>query len=111
MEMPLGSSVMLAAILATTQWVQPRPPVGASGSWIVTRKLLLPLGAPCQTRCGETLPPLQPKPLNTCSCATRSCLKSSPWTLNSAAAAVDVATDMTLNSANTATVGEIALCI
>jgi hypothetical protein len=34
---------------------------------MVTAKLLLPLGAPLQLSAGETLLPVQPKPLNTCS--------------------------------------------
>jgi hypothetical protein len=33
----------------------------------VTAKLLVPLGAPLQLKAGEMLPPVQPKPLNTCS--------------------------------------------
>src|ERR1700739_1798552 len=32
-------------------------------------RLLVPLGAPLQLSAGERLPPLQPKPLNTCSLA------------------------------------------
>src|ERR1700746_2304811 len=34
---------------------------------MLTAKLLVPLGAPFQLKAGETLPPAQPKPLNTCS--------------------------------------------
>ena len=34
---------------------------------MLTAKLLVPLGAPLQLKAGETLPPAQPKPLNTCS--------------------------------------------
>src|ERR1700716_3333648 len=36
---------------------------------MLTAKLLVPLGAPLQLKAGETLPPVQPKPLNTCSLA------------------------------------------
>ena len=36
---------------------------------MLTAKLLVPEGAPLQLRAGETLPPVQPKPLNTCSLA------------------------------------------
>src|SRR5271169_2641344 len=36
---------------------------------MLTAKLLVPLGAPLQLRPGETLPPVQPNPLNTCSLA------------------------------------------
>src|SRR6185312_1611753 len=36
---------------------------------MVTAKLLVPLGAPLQFKAGETLPLVQPKPLNTCSLA------------------------------------------
>ena len=53
----------------TTQCHQPLP-VGASGSYMLTAKLLVPVGAPLQFSAGETLLPLQPKPLNTCSLAT-----------------------------------------
>src|SRR3954471_17165884 len=63
---PFGNDVVPAGILNTTQCHQPLP-VGASGSYMVTAKLLVPLGAPLQLRAGETLPPVQPKPLNTCS--------------------------------------------
>src|SRR5689334_4784744 len=55
-------------MLNTTQCHQPLP-VGASGSYMVTAKLLVPVGAPLQLSAGETLPPVQPKPLNTCSLA------------------------------------------
>src|SRR5579859_6763627 len=34
---------------------------------MLTAKLLVPLGAPLQLKAGETLAPVQPKPLNTCS--------------------------------------------
>src|SRR5580704_383938 len=34
---------------------------------MLTAKLLVRLGAPLQLKSGETLPPVQPKPLNTCS--------------------------------------------
>src|SRR5665213_3956330 len=36
---------------------------------MLTARLLVPLGAPLQLSSGETLPPVQPKPLNTCSLA------------------------------------------
>ena len=36
---------------------------------MLTAKLLVPLGAPLQLRAGEILPPVQPKPLKTCSLA------------------------------------------
>src|SRR5258708_38876973 len=36
---------------------------------MLTAKLLVPLGAPLQLNAGETLSPVQPKPLNTCSLA------------------------------------------
>src|ERR1700730_12924578 len=63
---PLGSDVVPGGILNTTQCHQPLP-VGASGSNMWTAKLLVPLGAPLQFRLGETLLPVQPKPLNICS--------------------------------------------
>src|SRR6478736_1392678 len=65
---PLGNDVVPGGILNTTQCHQPLP-VGASGSYMVTAKLLAPLGAPLQFSAGATLPPVQPKPLNTCSLA------------------------------------------
>jgi len=34
---------------------------------MLTAKLLVPLGAPLQLKAGETLPPVQPNPLKTCS--------------------------------------------
>src|ERR1700687_3664924 len=34
---------------------------------MLTAKLLVPAGDPLQLSAGETLPPLQPKPFNTCS--------------------------------------------
>src|SRR5579871_1245306 len=36
---------------------------------MLSAKLLVPLGAPLQLRLGETLLPVQPNPLNTCSLA------------------------------------------
>jgi hypothetical protein len=36
---------------------------------MLTAKLLVAAGAPLQLKAGERLPPLQPKPLNTCSLA------------------------------------------
>src|SRR5215469_12726444 len=56
-------------MLKTTQCQKPLP-VGASGSYIDSAKLLVPLGAPLQLKAGDTLAPLQPKLLNTCSLAT-----------------------------------------
>src|SRR4029077_16663950 len=64
----LGKDVVFGGMLNTTQCHQPLP-VGASGSYMVTAKLLVPLGAPFQLRAGERLPPVQPNPLNTCSLA------------------------------------------
>src|SRR3954469_5265846 len=48
-------------MLTTSQCQNPLP-VGASGSKQVTAKLLVPVGAPDQARCGERLSPSQPKP-------------------------------------------------
>src|SRR5438105_2286318 len=42
-------------------------PTSASGSNRVTAKLLVPAGAPLQFSAGETLPPLHPEPLESCS--------------------------------------------
>src|ERR1041385_1117241 len=36
---------------------------------MLNAKLLVPAGAPLQFKAGEILPPVQPKPLNTCSLA------------------------------------------
>src|SRR6478609_6928696 len=65
---PFGSDIVPGGRLNTTQCHQPLP-VGASGSYIVTAKLLVALGAPLQFNAGEILPPVQPKPLKTCSLA------------------------------------------
>src|SRR5579875_1502696 len=51
-------------MLNTVQCHQPLP-VGASGSYIVMAKLLVPCGAPDQDSAGERSPPLQLPPLNT----------------------------------------------
>jgi hypothetical protein len=48
-------------MLITSQCQKPLP-VGASGSKHVTAKLFVPAGAPDQARCGDWLPPSQPKP-------------------------------------------------
>jgi hypothetical protein len=64
----LGNEVVPGGILKTTQCHQPLP-VGASGSYMLTAKLLVPLGALLQLNAGETLLPVQPKPLNSCSLA------------------------------------------
>src|SRR6478735_2906288 len=53
------SSVTLAGMLMTDQCHQPEP-VGASGSYTVTAKLLVSLGAPLQLRTGDLFSPLQP---------------------------------------------------
>jgi hypothetical protein len=62
---PAGSEKTLLAILTTVQCHQPLP-VGASGSRTVTAKLRVPAGAFFHASCGETLPPVQPKPANQC---------------------------------------------
>ena len=41
------------------------PPVGASGSWTSTAKLLVPAGGSVHSSAGETFSPLQPKELKT----------------------------------------------
>src|SRR5437763_129191 len=53
------SSVTLAGMLITDQCHQPDP-VGASGSYTVTAKLLVSLGAPLHFRSGDLFSPLQP---------------------------------------------------
>src|SRR3982750_2020451 len=57
------SSATSAGILITIQCHQPEP-VGASGSYTVTAKLLVPLGAPFHASAGDLFSPAQPKPLN-----------------------------------------------
>src|SRR5215218_10428920 len=57
------SSVTLAGMLMTDQCHQPEP-VGASGSYTVTAKLLVSLGAPLHFNAGDLFSPEQPKPLN-----------------------------------------------
>src|SRR5262245_29405581 len=59
------SSMTLAGMLKITQCHQPLP-VGASGSYMVRAKLLVPSGGSFHIRAGEMSPPLQPKPLKTC---------------------------------------------
>jgi hypothetical protein len=58
-----GSSVTLGGMLTTDQCHQPEP-VGASGSYTVTAKLFVFLGAPLHLRAGDLFSPEQPKPLN-----------------------------------------------
>lgn len=62
---PAGREETLLAILTNVQCHQPLP-VGASGSRTVTAKLRVPAGAFFHVSCGETLPPVQPKPVNQC---------------------------------------------
>jgi putative tryptophan/tyrosine transport system substrate-binding protein len=54
-------SVTEGGMFTTSQCQNPLP-VGASGSKQVIAKLLVPAGAPDQARCGDLLPPSQPKP-------------------------------------------------
>jgi len=56
-----GNSVTVAGMLTTSQCQNPLP-VGASGSKQVMAKLFVSLGAPDHARCGDWLPPAQPKP-------------------------------------------------
>src|SRR5450759_3877282 len=63
-----GNDVVPGGMLKTIQCHHPLP-VAASGSYMVTAKLLVPCGAPLQLKLGEILLPVQPKPLNTCSSA------------------------------------------
>src|SRR5689334_23182111 len=72
---PVARLLAAAGMLATTQCQKPDP-VGASGSNIVSTKLLVPWGAPCHESWGETLPPVQPKPLSTCGMANVPPLRS-----------------------------------
>src|SRR3954452_23230424 len=58
---PVGSSVTEAGMLYTAQCQKPEP-VGASGSWMVTAKLLVSAGYPDHDRCGETSAPPPPAP-------------------------------------------------
>src|SRR5262252_3237219 len=56
-------------MLYTTQCHHPLP-VGASGSYIVSAKLLVPAGAPLQESAGERLFPVQPMTVATCAFPT-----------------------------------------
>src|SRR6478609_2934090 len=56
------SSFTLAGMLMTDQCHQPEP-VGASGSYTVTAKLLVSLGAPLHFSAGDLFSPPQPKTL------------------------------------------------
>src|SRR5512145_334215 len=64
------SSMTVAGMLITDQCHQPEP-VGASGSYTVTAKLLVPLGAPLHRSTGDLFSPAQPKPLNSKRCGIR----------------------------------------
>src|SRR5687767_619895 len=57
------SSITVAGMLITDQCHQPEP-VGASGSYTVTAKLLVSLGAPLHFRAGDLFSPEHPNPLN-----------------------------------------------
>src|SRR5215212_10786655 len=57
------NSVTLAGMLITDQCHHPEP-VGASGSYTLTAKLLVSLGAPLHFSAGDLFSPEQPKPLN-----------------------------------------------
>src|SRR6187551_3015447 len=57
------NSVASAGMLITDQCHQPEP-VGASGSYTVTAKLLVSLGAPLHFKAGDLFSPEQPKLLN-----------------------------------------------
>ena len=65
---PAFNTFTSAGILNTTQCHQPEP-VGASGSYTVTAKLLVPSGAFDHLNSGEILSPVQPKLLKTCALA------------------------------------------
>src|ERR1019366_6369883 len=56
----LGKAGTRAGMLYPSQCHQPEP-VGASGSYTVTAKLLVPLGAPLHFKAGDMFLPLQPK--------------------------------------------------
>src|SRR5687767_9792124 len=57
-----GSSVVVAGMSTTNQCQKPEP-VGASGSYTVTAKLLVSLGAPLHFSAGDLFSPEQPKTL------------------------------------------------
>jgi hypothetical protein len=61
---PFGNALIDAGILTTTQCQNPDP-VGASGSNIVSTKLLVPAGALVHESCGDTLLPLHPNVFRT----------------------------------------------
>src|SRR5262249_53549336 len=63
---PRGNAVIEGGMFTTVQCHQPLP-VGASGSYMVRAKLLVPSGAPSHISAGERFLPVQPKLLNTCS--------------------------------------------
>ena len=66
---PLGSSVTDAGMLATAQCQNPLA-VGASGSYTVTAKLLVPSGNPDHDSCGERSSPPAPMTPLTCGVAS-----------------------------------------
>src|SRR5262245_36744884 len=65
---PLAGAAVLAGMSNASQCQKPLP-VGASGSNTLSAKLMVPAGAPLQLSRGDTLPPVQPNELNTCSLA------------------------------------------
>src|SRR5262252_2106858 len=62
---PDASDVTDAGMSISRQCQNPDP-VGASGSWQVTAKLLVSAGNPDQDSCGEMFSPVMPKLLYTC---------------------------------------------
>ena len=62
---PAFNSFMVEGMSNITQCHHPLP-VGASGSYMVIAKLLVPAGALLYDSCGEMFSPEHPNPLNTC---------------------------------------------
>src|ERR1035437_7482926 len=60
---PDANPFTFAGMLITIQCHQPEPD-GASGSYTVTAKLLVSLGAPLHLSAGDLFKPEQPNPLN-----------------------------------------------
>src|SRR5262245_1382954 len=80
---PFGSSLTDAGIFTATQCHKPGP-VGASGSNMVTTKLLVPAGAFVHDSSGDSLPPLHPKVFNTWGSANRPFCRSALVSVNAA---------------------------
>src|SRR3954452_22552910 len=86
-------------------------PVGASGSYTVIAKLLVPAGALLHESDGEMLRPLHPKLLNTCSSEiTPLCFTSLLSRVNGTAAMAEEANSIKSNYASSVYMAAALIC-